>query len=129
MLSDAYTTKLFYFDTIEITVTPVESQILDGLGAHKLLITPDKKYAVIATMECVVYFYSIEKDEILAEFGFHAAQYEGNSDWKAATITSMAVSSDGKWLVTGDSKKRLASYCISKLEVIISFKKVSSATT
>ncbi|KAG0375769.1 U3 small nucleolar RNA-associated protein [Mortierella sp. AD032] len=98
-----------------------------GTGAHLLAFTPDNSRLVVASTDSTVVIVDISqwesgKFDILAKFAQHrgvggkitgSMDVDGEEeetvggDGLVETIISMAVSADGQWLATGDTKNRI----------------------
>ncbi|CEG65053.1 U3 small nucleolar RNA-associated protein [Rhizopus azygosporus] len=84
-------------------------------GAHHVRFTPGSDKLIIVTAESRILLvdltsWTIEKYPVLVEFEHHRGlDSDGNSadDHAVATVTSIDISSDGQWLVTGDDNNRI----------------------
>ncbi|KAJ3252444.1 U3 small nucleolar RNA-associated protein [Boothiomyces macroporosus] len=120
VVSDAYKIKLFriIYDIAEKpTVQAIHEQILDELpGALMMKFSPDgSKLAVVGT-DSVIYLVDVELFTLITKFTTHKSGYESNK-WNSATITNVIFSSDGKYLVSGDSSRRIVSHSLNTFKV------------
>lgn len=108
-----------------------------GTGAHLLAFTPDNSRLVVASTDSTVVIVDISqwesrKFDILAKFSQHRGvgskaagsmdvdgeeQEVAGGDGHVETIISMAVSADGQWLATGDTKNRIFVFNLDTVQV------------
>jgi WD40 repeat protein len=127
--SDGNQVRLYnmtYDDDMNPTVSRIRD-IPDLPGAHLLRFTKDSKRLVMASTDSVIYLLSLHAEaeseasqaKLICALDFHRLGNKGSKKHakKAGTITSVAVSSDGQWLVSGDHFNRIAVFSMDTFDV------------
>ncbi|KAG0165311.1 U3 small nucleolar RNA-associated protein [Apophysomyces sp. BC1034] len=106
-------------------------------GAHHVSFTPGSEKLIIVTSESRILVVDIlgsetEKFKVLREFGHHRGlDSKGNAvkGSKVATVITLAVSSDGQWLATGDDDNQIHVFNLDSLQHHITLPRFSSPHT
>ncbi|KAI8801389.1 quinon protein alcohol dehydrogenase-like superfamily [Cladochytrium replicatum] len=135
-LADLESVKLFKIDTTsgkprirkvkpEGYATPL---LPEGVGATAILFTPDSGRMVVAGCDATVVVTDLREDsvEVVKRFRFHCGDDHDEDDgvkrssrgrkrWES--VCSLAVSSDGQWLASGDKANRIYIYNLDALKL------------
>ncbi|KAF7725831.1 U3 small nucleolar RNA-associated protein [Apophysomyces ossiformis] len=106
-------------------------------GSHHVLFTPGSEKLIIVTSESRILIVDLlhdgcEKFKVIREFGYHRGLdnkenvIEGS---KVATVITLAVSSDGQWLATGDDDNKIHVFNLDSLQHHITLPRLSSPHT
>jgi U3 small nucleolar RNA-associated protein 4 len=122
-ISDSQQVKLFKLSAGPDGLRIQKSRTFDALeiphGANGLRFTPDSTKLIIASLDSILRVVSIEGSEfsLVASLRQHCGDHEKAGMRKRALIHQITISSDSKWLASGDVACRLFLTNLETLEV------------
>ncbi|CAG8487478.1 2874_t:CDS:10 [Acaulospora morrowiae] len=120
-------------EKIAVRKVKFPQNVVDGrrVGAHQLLFTPDGSKLIVVYADSSIVVSELEgwqhnEIKVLKKFNQHARPLDSES---VATVISVAINGDGKWMATGDLLNRINIYNLDGLEHHVTLPKYSSTHT
>lgn len=120
-MSDNTQSKLYRITETARGLAVKKCKILpEIIGAQCLTFSPDSSLLIFANLDSIIRVFDIESMQIVAEFDQHAdtaMQIDEDQGNNSELIVSLAVSSDGKYLVSGDLSNQINVFDLESFEV------------
>lgn len=118
-VSDSFNIKLYnIFINPESVKQAHQELFLELPGALHLRFTPCGKRLVFAGTDSKIYVVDLQTFDVISVHNFHAVDRK-NAEQKPRFITSLCISPCGKWVVSGDSGRKMVSYSLVSLKVVL----------
>jgi WD40 repeat protein len=116
-VSDSFNIKLYNISIHPESVKQANEEVLLELpGALHLRFAPCGKILVFAGTDSKIYVLDLKTFKVIGVHNFHGIDRKSGEE-NPRFITSLCISPCGKWVVSGDSGRKMVSYSLTNLKV------------